>query len=337
MTLSNAEVIRRFAAQQVNRATSKVNPKVYWRSHGLTTSGDGLYSYGQLIARYLAPNLFLKCGDRFTARTGGAEVPYSVTTNQHIGMIVSPRGLRGPVVSFNALESAGVDVRELTADNIVHWTADHTIPLYRESLDAEWRDARTHEAFKAPDQGMLIPEVDGLHAEWHFIDETLLNVKGRTLLCRLDENVYCVIEVPSGPRTVHEAIESLKPAPVKESEAAGVPVLRQGEWFFVPFAKDDADLATKLGLASKTAVRKQSRMRPLPRRDASSRAHFAVTLIHDNRIYARGTVHHRREVMRPYREKWCASGEHRPLRLDGWYAVYPNLEIASWTQSGNFD
>ena len=80
--------------------------------------------------------------------------------------------------------------------------------------------------------------------ERHFTGALLLENSGRKFLMDIDReeikhqifNAFFV-EVDRSVKTIAEAYESMKPEVVKQAEAKGLDVKRQGEWFFIPTDK----------------------------------------------------------------------------------------------------
>lgn len=162
----------------------------------------------------------------------------------------------GPTVSFSTLETAGLDPRrvfltsaDVAADEVLSGTG--RTAYIQDTREDDWTDlertleenprqavvrgaeGRTLLDCQRPPAGMLIRSTDPLRAHWHILGAVLLRTcDGRALLATIDEGTYCVIECPAPPPlTVEAALQSLKPEAVLAAEAAGVNVLRQGEWY----------------------------------------------------------------------------------------------------------
>lgn len=81
-------------------------------------------------------------------------------------------------------------------------------------------------------------------AERHFVGAMIIQVKEKYFLFDLDRNEVkhyrfnpFLAELPYPVKTIEEAYESLKPKPVVDALKRGKKVLRQGEWFFIPFGR----------------------------------------------------------------------------------------------------
>lgn len=94
---------------------------------------------------------------------------------------------------------------------------------------------------QGPEETFEIRGPQGLMAQRHFTGAVLLENEGRKFFLDVDRreiqhkifNAFFV-EVASTVNSISEAYDSMKPQEVKDAEAAGIEVLRQGEWFFIP-------------------------------------------------------------------------------------------------------
>jgi hypothetical protein len=285
----------------------------------------------------------------------------------------------GPTVSETALRAAGVVFTDLVlrpkkglvlpdkgSDDdplpvVVSWRADSRTHVKRKDgvYLLEWGE---NESFTPPAQGMFVetrrPTKDNWqHGYWHILGTAIIEYEGRCFLCGLDEGTYFVCELPAKPRNCDHAYEMLKPKPVRDAEADGLEVLRQGEWFFVPTNMNDAALAETLGW-SRTKLGKMAKVDALPKRanaagdqgstlsSSSSNLHVCRQLVLQSgkRIYVTGKVFHREPLstwaMRDNpKKKWGdLTRQHQTLNLGkDWYIAYPNTEVQSWSMSGQFD
>lgn len=345
------DVIKRFATRKPN---PRKGGRVEWSAtpsesmHGggnivrafTDSEGKNLYSYGRhfVLAIHLGKDaegrdVFLKNGDR-----------NSPTTNAMVRETQSR--CYGPTVSLSALDAAGI-AHGLTLAHIVDWREDRREYLYRDRRDGKFYqevDFATNTGrgeFRKPEQGMWIPR-DEWNADfqsgcWHVLGAVLIrDDRGIHYLCALDEGRYFVSKLAAPATTVDEAIAGLKPDPVREAEAAGSPVVRQGEWFFIPTGKDDAALAAELG-TSKTKLRDTARPAPLPRDRTDSNVHEVRQYVTpDGKRYARGNVFHRTPGWRG--ERGTITREHRTVNLgDTWHLVHANTQQEAWSMGGSFD
>src|SRR5439155_5553046 len=75
----------------------------------------------------------------------------------------------------------------------------------------------------------------------HSLGDSVVRVKDRFYLSAVDETgvgrgMYFLAELhcDRAPKTLEEALNVLKPEVVREAEAQGANVMRQGEWFAIP-------------------------------------------------------------------------------------------------------
>jgi len=123
------------------------------------------------------------------------------------------RKLAGLSIPFNVLRSAELDPEKI---KIIEQGPEETFEIKR---DLTTRHLTTR----------------------HFTGAVLLENEGRKFFLDVDRreiqhkifNAFFV-EVNSNVNSIAEAYDSMKPQEVKDAEAAGIEVLRQGEWFFIP-------------------------------------------------------------------------------------------------------
>lgn len=153
----------------------------------------------------------------------------------------------------------------------------------------------------------------------HSLGGILFNHDSKHYLGTLDEREYCCIQLPKPAKSISQAIEILKPKAVRDAEKQGIKVIRQGEWFFVPFG-DDAKMKELTGIAK---AKLRSNKSPLPLATERSNPHTCYQIIHKKQIYATGNVSH---------------PQHHTVKLGkDWYKVYKNTEIMSVAVRGEFD
>jgi len=283
-------------------------------------AGKVVYSYGRHfpLAVYLGPRdgqpVFLKNGE-----------PATPTTSSHQSL--AQRLLPGPTAGLRALQAAGLDLVDLTLDHLVDVVDDSWLTLTRRADGTYQRPSG--ERFHPPCHGRFLPsrepDPDGAQpGHWHTLGGVLLQDDGRCLLGALDERTYFVAELPEPVPTIDAAFERLKPDPVKQAEAAGRTVRRQGEWFFVDTGLTDRDLGAAHGTSAK-AMFALSRVTALPY-PAGGNRHVGRQVVFDGELLARGVVRH----LAAWSEE--PTREHRPLRLGPtWHQVHHNTEVASWT------
>lgn len=362
--MNHAEVLRRFAEQVPNRRTGDAS----WRGANVFSKGRAVFSYGHhfplayLLGERHGARLFLKNGDR-----------YSSTTSKHQGL--TQQTCPGPTVSFATLEQAGVDPAQVSLQAsggscviLVNWQEDTWTDLQRKDVDSPWcleYGPDEGKVFERPAVGMLILHSRGpaLRASWHILGAALLLVLGgegadlnpysshaivRYLLCARDEGTYFIAELSSPASTVAEAIEGLKPEAVKKAEAAGITVVRQGEWFAVPYSTlTDRDVAALVGVKTLRELRQRGKQGALPRRFIPEpllhpggfrqvgAEHVLPYVVTPRAVFfGRGCMYHRSE-----RGGRRNRPDHRMLRLGAvWHQIERNTERQSWSGvSGRVD
>lgn len=103
-----------------------------------------------------------------------------------------------------------------------------------------------------------------------------------------------VAQIPNTVETLSDAIEYLKPVEVKRAEEAGMSVIRQGDWYFVP-------------------VDRTPRGEPTEDTALEGTDHIAAEAVALKTVtYVRGIVRH---------------GEHAAVELDGWHKALRNKAI----------
>lgn len=143
------------------------------------------------------------------------------------------------------------------------------------------------------------------------------------LLIGHDERHLFISGVTSNTKNLAEAFDKLKPPSVIEAIRKGKKVVRQGEWFFIPFDGEPTNIATNIGVVhKKRAIVNNNRRTFNPHIADEIMFLKPVTvehpaLLHYLRLnncvaFVRGKVRH---------------GQHSTVELVGWHKVYQNLEI----------
>jgi hypothetical protein len=160
----------------------------------------------------------------------------------------------------------------------------------------------------------------------HFTGASLFKVDGRTFLFDLDQreikhkifNAF-LVELTNEVSTVADAYQSLKPQAVVDAEKAGLEVLRQGEWFFIPVAREFTPVKARDNRWDK------KQFEPLELRAGNNRPNHAQKYAReDKQNYVTGLVEHQ-------------GREHAGLMLKGWYMPVPNTSVQSFTLTGDVD
>lgn len=194
--------------------------------------------------------------------------------------------------------------------------------------------------------------VYGNSEEIHFTGALLLENHGRKFLMDIDRieikhgifNAFFV-EVDSKAASILEAYESMKPAEVKQAEASGVEVKRQGEWFFIATDK-------------KIIISEKQELRWKPRDDDDKKpAQFVCQMAvahgkgRPNNLYKpfgfgeldnlvcglvthQGREHHELQLGR--KEIGTDNGDESKVELVLWKLV-PNSTVSNFTITGDID
>lgn len=256
--------------------------------------GRTLYSYGKHFPLGIRlPWGFLLNGDRYSATTNG----HQAATRGAAHQAAHRQGKPVLIIPFSALHTLRIDPHQV-------------VPLDIEP-DREIITPCRHRNPEHPEQ----------HVD-HLLGRSVLQVGDAYYLSGLDETAriptdgYFLAQLPGPRNTVAGALELLKPLVVLQAEAAGLPVKRQGEWFFVLTTFPILNRAD----VSSCALLQHRDLRRTPR-------HRVTHLLRDTngQQYARGTVRH-------------AQHEHRMLSLGNqWHSVHENTEIRSARSSGRVD
>lgn len=305
---SNQEVINAYLRGWSSEGTNG-NGSLYFK-------GDVLYSYGEHFPLAVSIGRFYICnGDK-----------YSTTTSTHQTLLFEsiPNRMRVEI-PFSALYSAGIAG---DPDKPSYTVNRYDIDSIKEIKILDWEEDRYIDIGR-------VSKKTGEKIYQHVLGAVLFEHKGRKFLSGLDETgkgngVYFLTQLADDtPTTVLEALESLKPAEVKQAEEEGLEVKRQGEFFFIPVNNDLNDylnMLKKEGKAQKDYL--------IQGREGNAGHHIAQYGINfEGNQYVWGIIKHSR-------------GDHRQVKLYEtgtkpkdrmWYKVVENIQVASWSASGGID
>ncbi len=162
----------------------------------------------------------------------------------------------------------------------------------------------------------------------HSLGDSVIRVQDRYYVSAVDETsvgngMYFLAELPvdTQPASLDEALNALKPEVVREAEARGANVRRQGEWFAVPTMRLTSGLLEDV--ARGLAVYRE---RHVLGRDGHHQLEESVIYragTHKGEVYARGVLRH-------------TGNEHRDLSLGTlrWHLIVHNICGPSYTLSG---
>ncbi len=307
-TPTNHEVIRSFVEDGRHRRGG----------HLFADERDGaLYSYG-----YHFP-LVVRLPDGFLVN-GSHE---SATTTRHQGVtfgVLEDTKERYAVVPFDAIGAAVygrpdrspwptnrvADTHEAVAE--VRDNVSIAVPANGE----RWREV----PYKKPDGTMATRIV-------HTLGDTVIRVREHYYVSAVDETgvgrglyFFTELRTRQAPRSVDEALETLKPEIVRQAETAGLNVSRQGEWFAIR-----QDVPTRELMRDVRRGFAVSHRRHVLGRDGHHRLTESVIYKHGpqkGEVYARGTMRH-------------TQGEHLMLGLpEGWFRIVHSVQGQSYSLGG---
>src|SRR5713101_6860259 len=162
----------------------------------------------------------------------------------------------------------------------------------------------------------------------HTLGESVIQVKDRYYLSAVDETghgagMYFLAELATdrAPQTLEDAFNALKPSVVREAEARGSNILRQGEWFAIPtkFLTSELMRDVERGIAA-------YRLKHVLGKDGHHQLEEAIIYRAGDRkgqVFARGVLTH-------------TKNEHWDLDLGTirWYLVVHNVAGAAYTLTG---
>lgn len=279
---------------------------------------------------------------------------YSVSTSRHqseLRAALSKTGLPVMIVPFTAIRAAGVERDSITPVEIMPdrytWEKSQTSQEpsdydlnysamtrnWRQVSDGVWeREVQVHHLGQSVFTADIVKSTPVRDAKTGYISHYDDSRERRFYLSAFDENepgfgLYFLAELPAHeqPATVDEAFEALKPQEVKDAEAEGREILRQGDVF-----------------AISTAFRTKDLPGPSKRSEYVLDVNHQVTEVRVSEgengtlfTYGRGIMRHRP------RQMWRRP-EHRMVKLGNqkdWYRFVKNTvpEGRSWSIQGNVD
>jgi hypothetical protein len=219
------------------------------------------------------------------------------------------------------------------------------------SIVAAWTDGKDRDWDRAP---LPIPELqDGVEVavpsggeRWrqvteqdkhgrpttrqvHTLGDSVVRIRDRYYLSAVDETgigggMYFLAELPGrrAPRSLGEAFDFLKPQVVRDAEANGKVVKRQGEWFAVPTNHLTSELMRDV--ARGIAVYRRNHVLGKDGHHELEEAVIYRVGARKGEVYARGVLRH-------------TGNEHHDLDLGAvrWHLVVHNIQGASYTLSGS--
>src|SRR6266852_1356803 len=162
----------------------------------------------------------------------------------------------------------------------------------------------------------------------HTLGDSVIRVKDRYYLSAVDETghgagMYFLAELATdrAPQTLEDAFNALKPSVVREAEARGANIMRQGEWFAIPtkFLTSELMRDVERGIAA-------YRLKHVLGKDGHHQLEEAIIYRAGDRkgqVFARGVLSH-------------TNNEHTDLDLGTirWYLIVHNIAGAAYTLTG---
>ncbi len=201
---------------------------------------------------------------------------------------------------------------------IVDYTSDHTIELTK-AEKAKIRGMKFLAASKkltAPSGYTLMSSDESLgRRAWHRSATTLFSKGSKSYIVGQDEGTYFGCELRDNPKTTEAAFISLAPPIARKNKK----VLRQGEWFAVPFpAKEVPGASANIIEAYDEFI--------LPRDDPDSNNHFVHAVGDDCRITAKGVF---------VRNASITHVEHEKVTIGkAWHLLIKNTAVRSVSEEG---
>jgi hypothetical protein len=263
--------------------------------------------------------LAVRLGDE-SLLVNGARLPWPEAGHQ-TSVLDSLRGShsRFGVIPFHSIVAAWTDgeVRDWGQKPIPSGTLRKEVGIVVPSTGERWREV--HEKDR---QGKVHTR------RVHTLGDSVVRVRDRYYLSAVDETgvgsgMYFLAELftDRAPASLDDALNFLKPKVVRQAEAQGSNVKRQGEWFAIPtmFRTSELMRDVERGIA-------QYAQRHVLGRDGHHELEEAIIYRAGPRkgeVYARGVLKH-------------TKGEHVDLDLGTirWHLVVHNIQGAAYTLSG---
>lgn len=300
---NNEELIRGYLNERADEGQTP-NGHLYF-------DGDVLYSYGPHFPLAVRRDrYYIVNADRYSATTSSKHqaplfrlIPNSQRLELPFSALTAMANLRG----YNASASLAKEI------DVIDWETDRYLDTGRVSI--------------VTGEKLYDHVMGGSVFRWNGnvyicgMDPTGTGQRGRFFLTQLDKGQ---MEKYGEPASMDDAYELLKPDIVKKVESQGVPVLRQGEWFFV---KDEMIQPSKDSI-----VKNYQLVHHVDRDPAHSATEGGIVKIMNEEIQVvRGIIRHARK-------------EHRQVKLyeEGskercWYRAYESVQGQSWSAGGNVD
>jgi hypothetical protein len=313
-----------------------------WQNYGRNYSNESVYFEGDIIYSYgnhFPMAIRMETNGKTWYLVNGER--YSNTTSKHQSNLREALQYKTQMtIPFQALERAGI-LKE-TIELIDQEDARY-ITKYR--YDKDTGEKIAYEVHLLGAALFRAQRWESGSPEWGYflsgLDETGRDPWNAYFLAQIDTDYY-----GKTPETVDQAYWALKPEEVTQADVDDEEVLRQGEWFFIRMDEDEQEFFKKLEKDCEKDIKREgvsnidlpnlyyTRNGFLKNRDEErAERHRCTRLVRlkgkgENedvvRTYVRGTVRH-------------TDGDHKVLKLDGWYCVYENTQLRGWAVDGSVD
>jgi hypothetical protein len=237
-----------------------------------------------------------------------------------------------PMLPFSVFEQAGLDIQSLQV-------------IAQAGAESVTRKYETGRMIKVKGSEEKTPEIKTETV--HFTGASVFKVGASCFLFDIDRREIeheifnpFLVKLPRAVESIQAAYDLLKPDAVKAAEKAGLTVLRQGEWFFIPVAET---VAAKLdGIKAKTP----KMVKRITLQAGGNRPNEAT-----------GIQLHQGRAIPDERQSWSTDSrqvaarsdyfvtgrvthtgrEHAPILLRGWFKAVPNTATESFTITGDID
>src|SRR6266852_3621515 len=266
-------------------------------------------------------------------------VPLAVRLNDD-GLLVNGAGLGWPITGYQqtvltTAEASNGRFGVVPYHSIVAaWTEGEKDDWNRAPIPT--RDLQKEVSIVVPSQGERWQEVkfkdkygQEKTKQIHTLGDSVIRVKERYYLSAVDETgsnwngMYFLAELLTdrAPQTLEDAFNALKPPVVREAEARGSNIMRQGEWFAIPTMLRTSELMRDVerGVAA-------YRLNHVLGKDGHHQLEEAIIYRAGDRkgqVFARGVLTHTKD-------------EHTDLDLGTirWYLIVHNVAGAGYTLTG---
>lgn len=265
---------------------------------------------------------------------------YSVSTSRHQTITreaVKSTGLPVLILPFSALGRAGIDKESIVPVDIHderHETISHVVDSRDEVPEGNFGYPRDDGRFEYQTYRHWLG-ASVFKADYEYYDRERREYVngGGYFLSAFDEQepqpLYFLAELPQGaePQSVEDALEALKPDEVKDAEAEGLTIIRQGDVFAIPTTKDTRTLKLSGDYYDTKHLDYVLGVN-----------HTATDIIE---VYGDQTTTYARGILRHEPGQWRQAEHKRQKMGDGktWHLLVKNTvpEGRSWSMGGNVD